>query len=166
MFESDQDLESLQALLDRSYAAAGSHLREVITPDRRLGAHEVCDRLTGMRLLALATVTSDRRPVVVPVDGVFYRGAFHFGSAPDALRIVHIRRNPAVSATHLPGEELAITVHGTATVLDMKDHRNTGLRKAVLDIYIPRYGKEWEDFLDGNVYVRIDAERMFTFSME
>ena len=103
---------------------------------------------------------------MVPVDGVFYRGAFHFGSAPDALRITHIRRNPAVSATHLPGEELAITVHGTAIELDMRDHTNTGLRRAVLDIYTPQYGREWEDFLDGNVYVRIDAERMSTFSME
>src|SRR5271163_187054 len=145
MFESDQDLESLQALLDRSYAAAGPHLREVITPDRRLSVHEVCDRLNGMRLLALATVTSDRRPVVVPVDGVFYRGAFHFGSTPDALRIAHIRRNPAVSATHLPGEELAITVHGTATVLDMRDRANAGLRQTVLGVYTPRYGKGWED---------------------
>jgi nitroimidazol reductase NimA-like FMN-containing flavoprotein (pyridoxamine 5'-phosphate oxidase superfamily) len=91
--------------------------------------------------LALATVTSDQRPIVAPVDGVFYRGSFHFGSAPDALRVTHIRRSPAVSASHLPGEELAITVHGTATELGMRDRSNTGLRKAVVDIYTPQYGK-------------------------
>lgn len=55
-----------------------------------------------MRLLALATVTSNGRPVVGPVDGIFYRGAFHFGSAPDSLRFRHIRSRPHVSATHLP----------------------------------------------------------------
>jgi nitroimidazol reductase NimA-like FMN-containing flavoprotein (pyridoxamine 5'-phosphate oxidase superfamily) len=165
MFETDGDVERLQILLDWSYAAAGPHLREVITPDRRLSASCVCDVLTGMRLLALATVTSDQRPVVVPVDGVFYRGAFHFGSTSDALRIAHIRRNPAVSATHLPGEELAVTVHGKAIVLDMKDPSNSELRGTVLDIYTPQYGLEWRDFFDSIVYVRIDAERMFTFNM-
>jgi hypothetical protein len=31
---------------------------------------------------------------------------------------------------------------------------------------VPRYGAEWETFLDsGVVYVRIDADPMFTFHM-
>jgi hypothetical protein len=31
---------------------------------------------------------------------------------------------------------------------------------------VPRYGPGWEEFLDsGPVYARIDADRMFTFSM-
>ena len=84
MHETSADLASLQNLLDRSAASAGAHLRRIITPERRLSAEEVCARLTGMRLLALATVTSDGRPLVGPVDGVFYRGAFHFGSSPDS----------------------------------------------------------------------------------
>ena len=37
-----------------------------------------------------------------------------------------------------------------------------GFRQTLLDIYVPRYGPEWESFLDsGPVYARIDAERMF-----
>ncbi len=119
-----------------------------------------------MRLLALATVTSDQRPIVGPVDGIFYRGAFHFGTSPDALRIIHVRKRPSVSATHLPGEELAVTVHGKATELDMTAPSNAALRKSLLEIYTPRYGPEWENFFDANVYARIDAERMFTFHME
>jgi hypothetical protein len=40
------------------------------------------------------------------------------------------------------------------------------LRQALLDIYVPRYGPEWEEFLDsGPVYARIEADRMFTFAM-
>src|SRR5205807_5008810 len=62
------------------------HLSSIITPDRRLTARQVCERLTGMRLLALATVTADGRPLVGPVDGIFYRGAFYFGSSPDSVR--------------------------------------------------------------------------------
>jgi hypothetical protein len=65
-----------------------------------------------MCLLTLATVTADGRPIAGPVDGIFYRGAFHFGSAPDSVRFRHIRKRPQVSAVHLPGEELAVSVTG------------------------------------------------------
>jgi len=165
--ESPADIEALQDLLDRSYAAAGAHLLRIHTPERRLDAEQVVERLDGMCLLALATVTADCRPIVGPVDGIFYRGAFHFGSSPDSVRFRHIRTRPHVSATHLPGEELAITVHGRAVPVDIHDDREVGFRQTLLEVYVPRYGPEWEEeFLDsGPVYARIDAERMFTFAM-
>jgi Pyridoxamine 5'-phosphate oxidase len=165
MHETSDDLAALQALIDRSYASASRHLLEIHTPERRLTAEQVARRLQGMRLLALATVTADGRPIVGPVDGIFYRGAFHFGSAPDSIRFRHIRARPQVSATHLPGEELAITVHGRAVPIDVADPAHAGFRQTLLDVYTPRYGAEWERFLDsGPVYARIDAERMFTFT--
>jgi len=162
MHEAEDDLRALQELLDRSYAAAGRHLLRIHTPERRLSATEVAERLTGMCLLALATVTADGRPMVGPVDGIFYRGAFHFGSAPDSVRFRHIRARPHVSATHLPGEEMAVTVHGPATEIPI----DGGFRETLLEIYVPRYGAGWEsDFLDsGPMYARIDADRMFTFA--
>jgi uncharacterized pyridoxamine 5'-phosphate oxidase family protein len=166
VYETASDLAALQELLDRSYAAAGPHLRRIITPERRLSAEQVVERLTGMRLLALATVTADGRPIVGPVDGIFFRGVFHFGSSPDSLRFRHIRARPQVSATHLPGEELAVTVHGRAGFVDVGHDAGGELRQALLDVYVPRYGPEWERFLDsGPLYARIDAERMFTFHM-
>lgn len=167
MHETAEDLRDLQALLDRSYDASGSHLKEVITPERRLSAVEVCERLQGMCLLVLATVTADGRPIAGPVDGIFYRGSFYFGSSPDSVRFRHIARRPAVSATHLPGEELSVTVHGTAQRVDVGAAEHAGFRAALLGVYVPRYGAEWEAFLDsGPAYARIDAERMFTFHME
>jgi nitroimidazol reductase NimA-like FMN-containing flavoprotein (pyridoxamine 5'-phosphate oxidase superfamily) len=163
--ETPQELAALQDLLDRSYASAGAHLLRIHTPERRMTAEQVSERLAGMCLLALATSTADGRPVVGPVDGVFHRGAFHFGSAPDSVRFRHIRTRPEVSATHLPSEELAVTVHGHAVPVDPREDR--GFRQALLDIYVPRYGPEWEtDFLDsGPVYARIEATRMFAFTM-
>jgi nitroimidazol reductase NimA-like FMN-containing flavoprotein (pyridoxamine 5'-phosphate oxidase superfamily) len=164
--ETAADIAALQALLDRSYAGGGAHLRSIITPERRLSAEQVVGRLTGMSLLALATVTADGRPIVGPVDGIFYRGSFHFGSSPDSVRFRHIRSRPQVSATHLPGEELAVTVHGRAVPVDVQADEGAGLRRTLLEVYVPRYGEEWEQFLDsGPVYARIDAERMFTFHM-
>ena len=166
MHETPAELEQLQALLDRSYERAGVHLREIITPDRRLSADELTSRLTGMCLLVLATVTGDGRPIAGPVDGIFFRGSFHFGSSPESVRFRHIARRPWVSATHLPGEELAVTVHGRAVPLDLASPEQAGFRQALLDIYVLRYGPSWEAFLDrGPVYARIDAERMFTFHM-
>jgi hypothetical protein len=166
MHETADDLVGLQQLLDDSYAVAGRHLQAVISPERRLDAVSLAAQLTGMRLLVLATVTADGRPICGPVDGIFFRGSFHFGSAPDSIRFRHITTRPQVSATHLPGEELAVTVHGVAEPLDVASAEHQQFRQTLLDIYTPRYGPEWEDFLNsGPVYARINAQRMFTFSM-
>jgi nitroimidazol reductase NimA-like FMN-containing flavoprotein (pyridoxamine 5'-phosphate oxidase superfamily) len=163
MQETPEDIAALQDLLDRSHAAGGRHLRSIITPERRVNAAELVERLQGMVLLVVATVTADGRPLTGPVDGIFYRGAFHFGSAPDSFRLRHLRARPQVSATHLPGEELCVTVHGTAVPVDAQAG---GFRQALLDIYVPRFGPDWEKFLDsGPRYVRIQADKMFTFHM-
>jgi hypothetical protein len=164
--ESAADIRRLQALLDRSYERAGAHLLRIHTPERRASAEEVVERLSGMCLLVVTTVTADCRPIGGPVDGIFYRGAFHFGSSPDSVRFRHIRSRPQVTATHLPAEEFAVTVHGRAVPVDVAAAENAGFRQALLDVYVPRYGPEWESFLDsGPVYARIDAERMFAFAM-
>jgi nitroimidazol reductase NimA-like FMN-containing flavoprotein (pyridoxamine 5'-phosphate oxidase superfamily) len=168
MHETAGDLTALQALIDRSYAAAGPHLLAIHEPERRLSAEQVSERLTGMCLLSLATVTADCRPIVGPVDGIFFRGAFHFGSAANSVRFRHIRTRPQVSAAHLPNEELAVTVHGRAVPLDITAPEHADFRRALLEIYVPIYGEQWEqEFLEAvsPMYARIDAERMFTFHM-
>ena len=166
MHETAEDLAALQALLDASFEHAGEHFRRITTDERRLSAEQTCERLQGMTLLVLATATKDGRPLNGPVDGVFYRGHFYFGSSPDSVRFRHIAQRPWVSATHLPAEELAVTVHGRAVPVDVRNPVEAGIRQTLLDIYVPRYGAEWEQFLDSGVqYARVDAERMFTFSM-
>ena len=162
MHETPAELEALQALLDRSYASAGRHLLSIHTPERRLSAAALVARLDGMCLLALATVSAAGHPVVGPVDGILHHGTLHFGTAPDSARARHIRARPHVSATHAPGEELAVTVHGRAVPADVR--AGASLRRALLDVYVPRYGPDWERFLDsGPVYHRIEPERMFAF---
>jgi nitroimidazol reductase NimA-like FMN-containing flavoprotein (pyridoxamine 5'-phosphate oxidase superfamily) len=148
-------------------ASAGPHLRSIITDDRRMSAEEVAAQLQGMCLLVLSTVTTDGRPLAGPVDGIFYRGGFHFGSSPDSVRFSHIAQRPSVSATHLPREELSVTVHGRAVPIDLRAGEHAGFRQTLLDVYTPRYGEHWEaEFLDtGPVYARIDADRMFTLLM-
>jgi hypothetical protein len=62
MLETPEELDDLQQLLDRSAAGAGGHLRGILTDERRLSAAQLAGKLTGMRLLVVATVTADGRP--------------------------------------------------------------------------------------------------------
>ena len=137
----------------------------VITPERRLTAHQLVELLTGVRLLALATTTADGRPIVGPVDGILHRGSFWFGSAPDSLRIRHIRARPHVSASHIDGEQLAVTVHGVAHVHDLRTPELRPFRERLDATYRDRYGADWIDWAETMPYCRIEASRMLTFWM-
>jgi hypothetical protein len=167
MLETPEEMAALQDLLDVSMATAGSHLRDIITDERRLSAQELTDRLPGMRLLVLATVTADGRPLAGPVDGYFLHGTFWFSSGSEAVRIRHLAARPACSATYLPGDELAVTVHGRAARVSLDDRACSELRQAMLDEYLPKQGPSFEEWLDNAdaVGVRIAPEKMFTFHL-
>ena len=168
MLETPEELDNLQQLLDRSMAGAGEHLRGIITGERRLSAADLAGRLEGMRLLTVATVTADGRPLAGPVDGYFLHGTFWFSSGRNSVRMRHLAARPAVSATHLPGEELAVTVHGRAELLELRDPAAAELRQAMLDWYVPRQGPEFESWLNAldAVAARIEPAKMFTFSVQ
>jgi len=160
MYETPADIERLQQLLDESHQSMGNHMRSILSPERRLDAKQLVDILQGMRLLSLATVTAKGEPRVGPVDGLFYRGQFWFGSDPDSVRFRHIRARPAVSAVHLDGEALGVTVHGTATLIDVNAAEHQGFRDLCLEIY----GPSWLEWGAPAQYARIDAERMYTYA--
>src|SRR6201996_5265604 len=164
MLETPEELDNLQQLLDRSMAGAGEHLRGIITEERRLSAAGLAGLLQGMRLLAVATVTADGRPLAGPVDGYFLHGTFWFSSGRDSVRMRHLAARPAVSATHLPGEELAVTVHGRAELFGLSSPDGRELRQAMLDHYLPIQGPEFETWLDqgDSVGARIAANKMST----
>jgi general stress protein 26 len=166
MLETPEELDNLQRLLDRSMASAGGHLRGIITGERRLSAAGLAGRLQGMRLLVVATVTADGRPLAGPVDGYFLHGTFWFSSGRNSVRMRHLAARPAVSATHLPGEELAVTVHGRAELVGLREPAGAELRQAMLDWYVPRQGPEFETWLDAldAIAARIEPEKIFTFS--
>ena len=162
MHETPEELSALQHLLDTSYTGAGEFLRSVIPRDSTASANALVARLTGVCLLSLATVTADGRPVAGPVDGLFYRGAFWFGTGKSSVRARHIRSRPAVSAVHVPAEVFSVTVHGKAGIVDLRDRAHAGFRSYLIEVY----GESWEDWGAGATYARIDPHRMFTFLLE
>lgn len=162
MHETDQDMQALRDVLERSYAGAGPHLRSIHTDNWRLSAEQVVEKLTGMRVLALATVSAKGEPITGPVDGLFYRGRFWFGSSPESVRARHIRRNPAVSATHTVGEELAVVVHGRAVELDKSSERAKGFHGYLDEIYGKgMMDQHWEG---GAPYWEIEPRKMFALA--
>jgi len=166
VLETPEEIDRLQELLDRSSAAAGAHLKGIATEDHRLSAVRVSERLQGMQLLVVATVTADGRPLAGPVDGYFLHGSFYFSSGRNSVRMRHLAARPAVSATHLAGEELAVTVHGRAELFDVSDPARGELRQAMLDHYLPLQGPAFETWLEqaDPVAARINADKMFTYS--
>lgn len=162
MRETPDELAWLQALLDDSYARGGRHLRAIHTPAARVSAAQVVEELTGMQVFVVATVSADGRPFTGPVDAFLYRGRVCFGTAPDAVRARHLSRSPAVSATHVRGEGLVVTVHGRVRHLDL-DGADRGFAEVVED----HYGVPVEDWGGpGGAYAwAIEPDRMLAADM-
>lgn len=167
MRETSEELDHLQRLLDASAGAACTHMRRIITDERRLTAEQLVEQLQGMVLLVLGTATADGRPLVGPVDGYFIHGSFYFSSGRQSVRMRHLSARPAVSATHLPSESLAVTVHGTAELFELSDPQRPELRRAMLDHYLPLQGPSFEEWLDAEdvLAARINAQKLFTFHL-
>jgi hypothetical protein len=165
--ESPEEIAELQRLLDDSYAHAGAHLRSILSEERRSSAADVCRALVGMRLLTVATVTADGRPLAGPVDGYLIHGSFWFSTGRDAVRARHLAVRPALSATYVPGEQFALSVHGTAELYDLSSEAGAPLRRAMLDHYLPIQGAAFEAWLDRSdaLGVRIAADRLFALQL-
>ncbi|CAN5248038.1 hypothetical protein BH20ACT8_BH20ACT8_06220 [soil metagenome] len=160
MHETNQDLAWLQEVLDQTYARAGAHLAGIHTGPTRVAARDLVEQVTGMQVLVVATVSADGRPLTGPVDGFFYRGRWHFGTAPTAVRTRHLERSPYVSATHVRGEALVVTVHGSARRLDL-----AGADSGFRELLLAQYSGEWEEWGAASPYFAIEPDRMFAADM-
>jgi len=119
-----------------------------------------------MRLITVATVTADGRPVAGVVDGYFLHGSFWFSTSRTSGRARHLSRRPGISVTHVPDERLAVTAHGTAALFDFPGRESEQLRQAMLDHYLPLQGESFREWLDGmqdGLAVRVDATKLFAY---
>src|SRR3954463_3100652 len=114
MYETEQEVETLQALLDASHARSTDHLRSIIHDDRRLSAPDLVALLTGMKVLSVATVTARGEPRISALDGHFLHATWTFSTSGAAAKARHLERRPAVSLAHIDGEEFAVFSHGRA----------------------------------------------------
>jgi hypothetical protein len=121
VYETEDEVARLQALLDASHARATEHLRNIIHGDRVLSAGDLVALLTGMKVLSLATVTAHGEPRVSAVDGHFLHGSWSFSTSGTAAKARHMRQRPSVSVAHIDNEELAVFSHGRVEELAVGD---------------------------------------------
>ncbi len=124
MFETEAEIQQLQALFDAHLARANRHMTSIVTPERRLTARQVVTYLQGTKHVAFATVTSRGEPRVSPLDALFIHGRFTLSTGTEATKIAHLRRNPACSAVHVDGDRIAVAVNGVVEWItrDHPDH--------------------------------------------
>jgi Pyridoxamine 5'-phosphate oxidase len=149
VYETEAELDALDALLDRSLAGATSHLRSIIRPgERTLTARQLAGVLSGMCVLAVSTVTANGEPRISAVDGHFLHGCWVFGTERSAAKARHLRARPAVSAAHLRGETLGVFTHGTVEVLNPPAGPADPHLGTILDYLTTHYGESplsWGD---------------------
>ena len=160
MLETPADLDRLQALLDRSHDGAGSHLRDIIRDERTLSARELTALLTGMRTLAVATVTAAGEPRVSGLDGHLLHGRWVFTTSGAAWKARHLRARPATSAAYLEGDDLGVFTHGQVEFLDA-GHAERAEVEAHLTAH---YGSSPSTWGDDIVYCRIEPTWMVGYA--
>src|SRR6478752_138542 len=121
MLETPDETAALQDLLDASHARATGHLRSIIDDDRTLSAEQLVALLTGMKVLAVATVTAAGEPRISALDGHFLHGTWSFSTSGTALKARHLRDRPVVSVAHIDNEELGVFSHGRVSELHEDD---------------------------------------------
>jgi uncharacterized pyridoxamine 5'-phosphate oxidase family protein len=105
-------------------------------------------------------VTPRGQPRVAPVDGLFYRGRFWFGSAENSARFANIRANPEVSGAVTRGlETFLVIVHGRAIETDPRGPQAGGFA----DYPRQLYDFDWDATHPTAPYAWIDAGTMLAF---
>ena len=162
MYEDPADLSQLQQLLDRSLAGASEHLHSIIRPARAVSAADLVAHLTGMRTLALSTVSSGGHPRISGVDGHLLKGRWVFTTSGSSVKAADLRSRPHLSAGYLEGDAFGVFTHGAAEFLD-SDHPD---RAWAEDHLTRHYGSSPSSWGPDIVYIRIEPSWMVGFNGE
>ena len=161
MRETKAEIAALQALIDTSHHRLGPHMKGITHPDKyALTAAQVVKLLDGMKTVAVAAPSPKGDPLVAPMDGWFLHGKFFFSSSADSIRIKGLRTLPRASIAYYEGEKFLINAHGPV-VLMFKGHPEVG---EIDQQFKDHYGGSAFDWSAEGVYVRLDADRFFTYS--
>jgi hypothetical protein len=158
--ETAAELRKLQALIDRSFANAGPHLLAIMTPQRRLTAGQVVQYLQGIKHVSLGTVTARGEPRVAPLDAYFVHGRFVMSTGGRSMRLRHMRARPAVSLSHVVGDDVAVVVNGRAVVIERDDPEAADLDRVATGLY----GSSPFSWGEGVVFIRVEPDAMFAFA--
>lgn len=122
MYETIEEIGHLQTLLDRSIEQAGEFLRSSFEmPAHSLSARQIMHLWQGLQTIAFATATKKGDPLVAPIGALLLHGHFYIPTVAAAVRTRHVMQRPAISFTFYQGNDMAVIVHGEATVIRPDD---------------------------------------------
>jgi len=163
MYETESEIGELDRLLNVSLGGASEHLRSIITEEERtLDAAETCRVLTGMKTLALATVTKAGEPRISGVDGHFLHARWVFTTAGNAVKARHLRDRPSASVAHIVGDDLGVYAHGTVEFLTDADADFAAIEAHL----IRHYGSSPSSWGDDIVYLRLQPRWMVVYAFD
>jgi hypothetical protein len=160
MYETEDDIRELQRLLDATMGKANPHHAGIVKPERRLDARQVVTYLQGLRHVAFATVNAAGEPRAAPLDGHFVRGRFTLGTGRRSARWRNLQRNPACSAVHYVGDDVAVVVNGHAEELE-RDHPDHDL---VHGVWTAHYESDPYSWGDAVVLFRVVPVSMWAYA--
>jgi hypothetical protein len=131
MRETPEEVQWLQSLIDATHARANAHMAAIVKPERQLSAAQVVAYLQGLKHVAFGTVNAQCEPRVAPLDGHFVHGRFTLSTGRGSARWRDLERNPACSAAHYVGDDMAVVVNGQVDELTPPRPRR-GARRLVL----------------------------------
>jgi nitroimidazol reductase NimA-like FMN-containing flavoprotein (pyridoxamine 5'-phosphate oxidase superfamily) len=159
MWETQDEITTLQRLLDESFGRGSRHLAAIMTPARRLSAEQVLEALPSPAVLNIATVTARGEPRISAVDGHFLHGHWYFTTDAGSPKARQLRARPAISAAFTPRDGMGVFCHGRAVELPPGEER-----QMLIDHFVDTYGQSpevWGDIF----YARIDADWLVGFAM-
>jgi Pyridoxamine 5'-phosphate oxidase len=163
MLETSGELDELDALLAASMRAATEHLRNIMDqPTRSLTGREVAKLLTGMKTLALATVSRSGEPRISGVDGHFLHGRWVFTTSGRAAKARQLRQRPAASAAHINGDDLGVYAHGRVEFLDPANPDFAGIEEHLT----AHYGSSPSSWGDDIAYLRLQPHWMVGYAFD
>jgi general stress protein 26 len=161
--ETTEELAELDALLDGSFASAGSHLTGIISAPRRLRASELCEYLVGVKHFVVATVTASGTPRCSAVDTLFLHGHVWFSTSATSAKARHLEHRSAVSGAHVIGDDVGVFVHGSARIVRGATEEAATLAPFWRDVY-GATPEAWVDAPHDARYVEILPTAMYTYA--
>lgn len=161
MYETADEIAALDVLLRDSLRSSTEHLRSIVVEgDRTLDGSQTCRVLTGMRTLALATVTANGEPRISGVDGHFLHARWVFTTSATSAKVRHLRSRPAVSVAHIVGDDLGVFCHGRVEELG-PEHPDFA---AVEDHLTAHYGSSPSSWGPAIFYGRVQPHWMVSYA--
>jgi hypothetical protein len=158
MWETTEEMTAMQHLLDVSFERASTHLKSIMSTERRLNAERLVAELPSPAVLNIATVTAKGEPRVSAVDGHFIHGRWQWTTDASSPKVRHLLARPAISASYTPRDGFGVFCHGQAVLLDGAE------KQQLRDHFIATYGQDPEQW--GEIaYFRIDADWLTAFAM-